>query len=308
VTAVLFAPDNRTLATAGGDGLVKLWDVATASEIKTLTGHKRGVLALAWGAEGKTLVSGGVDGMLRLWDTDPSAPTFGKELDAVRAHPKEVACLSSAKTGKTLASGSSDGSVKVWGLEGAKFAKESVEVKTEGGAVYCLALRDDGGLLATGHEDGKVRLWNPLNGLAADLKMPVLADHTARVTALAFVVSNADYLLTVSGDRTIKLWEIATSTALVTRRCHADTVTGLAVGKDMRNVVTCSADHTIKVWDTRLMEFPDERITLSGHNVPVRAVALSWDRRIIASAGQDGTVLLWRTAAHEGNILQPIRP
>jgi WD40 repeat protein len=305
VAAVLFAPDDRRLATGSGDGLVKLWDVATGKQLKELAGsHKGGVLALAWGAEGKTLISGGADGMLRLWDTDPNSATFGKELDSVAAHAKEVACLSSADKGKTLASGSSDGTVKIWGFDDTKFAKQTVDIKTEGGAVHCLALRD-GGPLVTGHEDGKVRFWNPLTGKAAELKSATLSGHTARVTAVAFLIDPA-YVLTASADRTIKIWNFVKGEEVGMRRGHAGPITGLVCSKDVHHIVTCAADHTVKVWDPALMR-QENRITLIGHTGPVRAVALSADRRIIASAGQDGTVRLWRAVAPEGNLNLPLR-
>src|SRR5262249_41560470 len=111
-----FAPDDRWLATGSGDGSLKLWEVATGKEVKTLGNHKGGVLALAWGAEGKMLISGGADGTVKLWDTDADSKTFGTELASVQAHDKEVTCLGLAHDGKRLASGGADGTVKIWSL------------------------------------------------------------------------------------------------------------------------------------------------------------------------------------------------
>lgn len=61
---ILFSPDNKTLATGGIDGLVKLWDVDTGELKTTLTwefpdGRPRHVVTLAFHHKGKTLAVGG---------------------------------------------------------------------------------------------------------------------------------------------------------------------------------------------------------------------------------------------------------
>jgi WD40 repeat protein len=324
VNVVQFSPDDRWLATGDGNGAVRLWDVATGKHLHHLVGHQAPVVALAWGEQGKYLVSASADGMLIVWDTERDSPAHGKQLAAVRAHDKDITCLSLAEKGKKLACGSSDGSVKIWtfssydndqpfgtgpltaavGSAAVLGRVEAMTIKTEGGAVYCLALRDDGGLLVTGHEDGKVRFWNPLTGRAAELTNPSISAHGDRVTALVFL-SNADFLLTASADRTIKAWEVKSGKDLFVRRCHAAPITGLAASNQM--FVTSSSDRTVKVWDINALR-QDNRITLVGHDGPVRAVAVSADQLIIATAGEDGKVRLWRASPPESNVKPAIKP
>jgi WD40 repeat protein len=67
VLALAFAADG-TLASAGADGTIRLWDAMAGSERTTLTGHVGRVTALAFAADGRTLVSAGEDGTVRLWD------------------------------------------------------------------------------------------------------------------------------------------------------------------------------------------------------------------------------------------------
>jgi WD40 repeat protein len=42
VFASAFAPDGRTVATAGGDGVLILWDTITGREVRRLDGHDGG--------------------------------------------------------------------------------------------------------------------------------------------------------------------------------------------------------------------------------------------------------------------------
>jgi WD40 repeat protein len=59
VQAVAFAPDGKTLALAGNDHVIRLWDPASGKQLEQWTAHRYAVLALAFSPDGKCAIAGG---------------------------------------------------------------------------------------------------------------------------------------------------------------------------------------------------------------------------------------------------------
>ena len=62
------APTETRLATAGIDGTVIVWDVATGQEVCRFLGHKTIVWCVAFSPDGNRVASGGDDGTVKVWD------------------------------------------------------------------------------------------------------------------------------------------------------------------------------------------------------------------------------------------------
>jgi WD40 repeat protein len=67
-TSVTFSPDGATLATAGNDGMVRLWRVLTGERLASLDGQSSGLFKVAIASDGRTLAAIGNDDAVRLWD------------------------------------------------------------------------------------------------------------------------------------------------------------------------------------------------------------------------------------------------
>jgi WD40 repeat protein len=70
--SAIFTPDNRTLVTSGGDGLIKFWNLETLDPALILT-HSAGLgVMVGFSGTGNLLVSESVDGMMKLWPATPA--------------------------------------------------------------------------------------------------------------------------------------------------------------------------------------------------------------------------------------------
>ncbi|XP_046846057.1 WD repeat, SAM and U-box domain-containing protein 1-like [Xenia sp. Carnegie-2017] len=108
------------LVTGGGDNLVKLWNIFTASAYSdkchighraTLVAHEAPVWECTFSNNGKLLASCSGDKTVIIWN-----PLEGTPLHRVFAHSRYVTCCAFSPDGQYLASGSNDRTVKVWKL------------------------------------------------------------------------------------------------------------------------------------------------------------------------------------------------
>jgi WD40 repeat protein len=69
--------DQQTLVSAGGDSLLRIWDIEKRQLKVTLSGHEGGVNSLRVSQDGTTIVTAGMEGAIRLWRA-PRVPSPGE--------------------------------------------------------------------------------------------------------------------------------------------------------------------------------------------------------------------------------------
>jgi WD40 repeat protein len=67
VWSVVYSPDGRYLASGSWDKTIKIWEVATGKELRTLTGHSQTVFSVVYSPDGRYLASGSADKTIKIW-------------------------------------------------------------------------------------------------------------------------------------------------------------------------------------------------------------------------------------------------
>jgi WD40 repeat protein len=70
------------MVSGSSDYTLKVWDLATGAELRTLSGHKGSVRAVAVTPDGRRVVSGSWDHTLKVWDLATGAELATMILDA----------------------------------------------------------------------------------------------------------------------------------------------------------------------------------------------------------------------------------
>lgn len=149
-----FTADGKTLVSSGGDGSIRIWDVATGTEKRQFGERALGsVYAAVLAPDGKSLLAcyRGKNGLICHYDVET-----GKRRAVCKGHQGDVYSLLLVDDGKTLISAGSDQTVRIWDLA---TEKESLVLKGHQHNLD-LALSPDGKLLASAGEDNTVWLWD----------------------------------------------------------------------------------------------------------------------------------------------------
>lgn len=287
VTGVAFSLDGTYLASASRDGTVQLLNRRTQTR-QTMTGHQGWVNHVSFSADSKTLVSAGEDQTVRLWSL------AGEPLKTLTGQQDRVTSAQISPNGQTLASASADGTVHLWNMA----TGEPLQILTVGDGnssshryqINDVSFSPDGQSLAAAQANGQIHLWQ-LNALSRY----TLLGHQGEVLSVQFS-PDGQTLASASADQTVRLWNPSPAEPLSPTGIYSVAMQPAPSAAKEALFAVAGWDGKITLWRTAADNQATPVATLDGHQTPVEALAFSADGRLLASAGSDQQILLWRVS------------
>ncbi len=243
ITALEFSPDGTLIASASTDKTIKLWNVTTGSQLRTLTGHRDRVTALSFRPDGKLLASGSADKTIKLWNV-----STGSQLRTLTGPTDEITAVRFSPDGRLLASGGYDNTLRLWVGD----SPASIVVGRHQLAIAAIAFSPDGHSIASGSWDNTLKLWT-LHDATPSPEVTLsqtFSGHSDAVTSLSFS-SDSQMLASGSADTTLKLWDVKTG-LLKTLSGSRDRPQSVNFSADGKTLVSSSDRQGVAVWNLDL--------------------------------------------------------
>jgi WD40 repeat protein len=321
INVIKFFDNGSKVISGSCDRLVKIYNSEDNKCFATLTGNKeqindvevfkneKGTFAVSVSGE---LFSKGAE--IKAWNLS----TFKSVLN-ILGHKEKITKVKIINSGNTIVSLSWDGTAKAWDTNSGRWVRtfplstnnEIPPITGNDIKVLC-----QGQLLVTAANKGNLRIWNSNSGEL----LGELVSHSDDINSCE-ISTNENYLLSVSSDTTIKLWDIKSLKCIKTYIGHKSFVIKAFfisipyhfnkeekrfVSPEKKNttdnyIVSFSYDSVIKVWDLQ-----SEKCVLSfkGHNHNITSLVPFKFYPMILTTSAGGDVTIWNIL--NGEVLTSI--
>ena len=291
--SVAFVDEGKLIATAGEDGVIRLWSGTTGKPLEEITGHAAPVGLVVSGPK-HLIVAAGDDKQVLAWNANPDwklLATLGpadNSLDLERSQfINRVLSLAFSPDGKLLATGGGDpsrsGELILWNVETRTIARQINEAHSD--TVFGLDFSRDGKYLVSGAADKFVKQFDVATGKL----VRSFEGHTHHVLGVTWK-ADSSRIASAGADNAIKVWNVETGEQHRTIQNYSKQVTAVQYIGASDNLISGSGDKTVKMH--RSNDGGNYR-NFAGSSDYVYAVAVTRDEAIAVAGGEDGVLRVW---------------
>lgn len=277
--AVKFSPDQKTLASAGDDGCVYFWDIATHKRLNKIRAGSELIAGLAYSPQGENLLTGSYDGSLSMWES-----ATGKLLWSQKQTDDVLRCIAYSPNGELVAAGykikktpGSKANIGVWNARTGQIVKMW---QAHENTIRSLVFSEDSRLLYSASEDYLIKTWD-----LQTFNHERIFRETQEVWHLHL---QGNTLYSAGGGNLVTRWNL--SSGLPVRRMHdPDTpLQAFALSPDLQTIVTGGETGPIRFW----LASNGQELTHLDLKEKIMGLDVSPNGRFIAVACDSGKVVV----------------
>ncbi|XP_015108694.1 protein FAN isoform X1 [Diachasma alloeum] len=296
-------PLSCPLIVSGGQRISKESSTFELKQSVIFPSHKETISTIIqMNGDGSDIASVGHDGVLKIYSLTNQKLTRSISLSNL---PLSSCIFYQTKSGQNvLVVGSWDNSLIFYDVEFGRI----IDVLTgHEDAVSSLAWSPSRNIIVSGSWDCTIKIWHSyVSGLKIKLQESLIAqlDHESKITCLSI---SRDERLLASGteDGEICVWNMDSYDLEFSVKGHGGKVTATTFDSECKNIIACTNDKTINVFDAKTSTRIYSTLLEDGPTV------LSWSGSILLVGDDKGNVNLWdsqeatflaKTLCHDGPL------
>lgn len=280
VTDLLVSPDGRLAMSMENADDIKLWDVASGRELRTIPHGKDWNNIMAFAPDSRSVVIVGAN-YHTLYQVDLATGTSLKEFQAVPDN-LELVSIKYPASGNLVYGYALGGPLYVWDTRTGKI------VRTVGSPTgkwsFLFNLSRDGKIAAMLNDKPELELWNTETGK----KVRTFPGSAVNADDLDFSPDGS--LMAVAMGPKVLLWKTATGSLLRSLEGHESNVTTVRFSPDGTSLLSCSKDQTARLWDVASGK---PRQVFQGHQGKVSVGVFLPDGQRVITGGEDRSLRVW---------------
>lgn len=282
ILSAAYSPDGSRLASGGSDGAIRIFSMPDGSELRTLKAGDAAVTGLGYSRDGLRLASMGKDKILRVWSSSSSVPVWEAAVSDI--YDGNVAFT---PDGMSVLSG--DGRfLDAWD---AATGRKRRRIGAHAHGFSGLAVSSGGAYAAVANHDGRAYVWD----LRSGKKIFAKPEHLSEMTNAEDVAFSPDGRQVIFKDRAssvVSRYSVPDG-RLLGEFALTHIAEGMFLSSDGTGVVASGLRR-----DTTSASFEDfngggTRTVFEDQDGVGRVVAVSPDGKFLATAADDGVLLVW---------------